>query len=119
MRMAVQARLHREQAGLDGLRSRPVLAYPQTMIESREQEIGHIARQTRHLINEALLRAAGDVGRLAAQVRTLSPASTLERGYAVVQLADGGAVLREPSDAPKGTALRLRLAQGELAATAD
>jgi exodeoxyribonuclease VII large subunit len=49
-------------------------------------------------------------------VRALSPAATLERGYAVVQRADG-VVVRTPGDVAAGDRLRVRLADGELAAT--
>ncbi|QAY62005.1 exodeoxyribonuclease VII large subunit [Xylanimonas allomyrinae] len=118
MRHALRARLDREQHGLDGVRSRPVLARPLTMVESRERDVAHTVRHARHLLNAALLAASGEVGRLEAQVRALSPASTLERGYAVVQRADGH-VVRAPDDAAPGTPVRLRLARGELAATVD
>ena len=55
---------------------------------------------------------------LGAQVRALSPAATLDRGYAVVQLQDGR-VLLDPDDVEDGEPLRLRLARGELAARAE
>ncbi|MCL2595316.1 MAG: exodeoxyribonuclease VII large subunit [Promicromonosporaceae bacterium] len=118
MRQSLIARLHREQQGVDAIRARPVLARPLSMVESREQEIAGVVRHSRHLLSEVLLRASGEVGRLAAQVRALSPAATLERGYAVVQ-RDDGTIIRAPADAPSGAALRIRLAEGELAATAD
>ncbi|WP_425954774.1 exodeoxyribonuclease VII large subunit [Xylanimonas sp. McL0601] len=118
LRHALRARLDREQHGLDGVRSRPVLARPLSMVESRERDVAHTLIHARHLLNAALLQASGEVGRLAAQVRTMSPASTLERGYAVVQRADGH-VVREPDDAATGTHVRLRLARGELGATID
>jgi exodeoxyribonuclease VII large subunit len=116
MRHAVRTRIEREQRGLDQTRTRPVLARPVTMIELRERDIASRIAQARLLLDAILLRAAGDVGRLGAQVRALSPASTLERGYAVVQRADGH-IVRSPDDAPAGTALRLRLAHGEATAT--
>jgi exodeoxyribonuclease VII large subunit len=66
----------------------------------------------------ALLDAAGaDLAHSRARVAALSPAATLQRGYAVVQRADG-AVVREPADAPAGTALTLRVAGGTLPAVA-
>jgi exodeoxyribonuclease VII large subunit len=40
----------------------------------------------------------------------------LERGYAIVQRAADGAVLRDPLDVEPGDDLRVRLAQGELGA---
>ncbi|MCL1868865.1 MAG: exodeoxyribonuclease VII large subunit [Promicromonosporaceae bacterium] len=118
MRRALRGRVDREQHGLDGIRSRPVLARPESMVDSRERDVRYAISHARHLLNAALLQASGEVGRLEAQVRALSPASTLERGYAVVQRADGH-VVREPADAAAGTRVRLRLARGELAATVD
>jgi exodeoxyribonuclease VII large subunit len=58
---------------------------------------------------------AGSLTHLRERVRALSPAATLARGYAVVQ-DSGGAVVRGPEAAPPGTRLRLRLAEGDLAA---
>ena len=118
MRHALRARLDREQHGLDGVRSRPVLARPLSMVESRERDVAHTIVHARHLVNAALLQELAEVGRLCAQVRALSPASTLERGYAVVQREDGH-VVREPGDTATGTRVRLRLARGELGATID
>ncbi|WP_344248476.1 exodeoxyribonuclease VII large subunit [Isoptericola hypogeus] len=122
IRAAMASRLDREQHGLDAVRSRPALATPQSMVDAREREVGQHVRHARHLLDAALLRASGEVGRLAAQVRALSPASTLERGYAVVQRGDGH-VVRSPGDVAVGDALRLRLAVGaldaEVTATAD
>ena len=46
----------------------------------------------------------------------LSPQATLERGYAVVQQADG-AVVRDPADVALTEPLRIRVAGGELRAT--
>ena len=45
----------------------------------------------------------------------LEHAVTLERGYAVVQRADG-AVVRDPAEVAAGDRLRVRVAAGELAA---
>ncbi len=113
MRGAVAAMLDREQRGLDGVRSRPVLAMPQTMLESRERDVLQAIRHGRHALDALLLRASGEIGRLGAQVRALSPASTLERGYAVVQRADGH-VVRRPDDVTVGAGVHVRLAQGAL-----
>ena len=59
--------------------------------------------------------AEEDLQHLLARVRSLSPQSTLERGYAVVQRSDGKAV-RQVTDVKNGDAVRIRLAQGQLAA---
>ncbi|SKC52099.1 exodeoxyribonuclease VII large subunit [Krasilnikoviella flava] len=113
MRAAVAGRVAREQHGLDALRSRPALARPQTTIDVREREIAQLVRHSRHRLDAALLRAAGEVGRLEAQVRALSPQATLERGYAVVQRGDGH-VVRAARDVEPGDAVHVRVADGAL-----
>jgi exodeoxyribonuclease VII large subunit len=50
-----------------------------------------------------------------AQLTALGPAATLARGYAVVQ--SGRTVVRSTGDAPAGTSLRIRVADGALLAT--
>ena len=55
-----------------------------------------------------------DLRHLSARLGTLGPAATLARGYAVVQTGDR--VLRSVSDAPAGTALRIRVADGAVTA---
>ena len=62
--------------------------------------------------------AAEDLQHLLARVRALSPQSTLERGYAVVQRSDGKA-LRNAKDVASGDSVRIRLAQDSVAATID
>lgn len=116
-RRAVVGRLDREQHGLDAVRSRPALAQPGTTIDRREQDVAHARERARRGFAAALVHAGAEVGRLHAQVRALSPASTLARGYAVVHGPDG-AVVRSPYDVAPGDDLRVRLAEGELHATA-
>jgi exodeoxyribonuclease VII large subunit len=62
------------------------------------------------------------VGHLAARLATLGPAATLARGYAVVQTvptAKPMGVLRSVNDAPPGTKLRVRVADGAVAAVSE
>jgi exodeoxyribonuclease VII large subunit len=51
-----------------------------------------------------------------AHLRSLSPQSTMDRGYSVVQLEDG-AIVRDASKLKVGTRLRIRVAKGETGAT--
>ncbi|GEA89616.1 exodeoxyribonuclease 7 large subunit [Cellulomonas cellasea] len=113
MRGALVHRLTREQHGLDALRSRPVLAAPVRLVETREQDVHRLRDGARRALEQAVVRAGADTARLAAQVRALSPAATLARGYAVVQRADG-AVVRDPQDVTQGEDLRVRVAHGEI-----
>jgi exodeoxyribonuclease VII large subunit len=112
----------REQRVLAQLRSRPVLAEPLTALRVRADEV-HRARSAVRRDIARLIDAEGErVGHLSARLATLGPAATLARGYAVVQTlaADGSpAVLRSVGDAPAGTRLRVRVADGAVAAVSE
>jgi exodeoxyribonuclease VII large subunit len=56
------------------------------------------------------LEAAG------AALGVLGPQATLDRGYAIVRRARDGAIVRDPAAVPPGSALRVRVARGEVAA---
>ena len=73
--------------------------------------------RARRTVLAGLAAAEADLAHSRARVAALSPAATLERGYAVVQAADG-TVVRDPADVAAGDALRLRVAGGSLDAVA-
>ena len=114
-RAAIRARLDREQAGLEAVRSRPALATPTTLVDQLEQRLHTLRDNARRSLDSALRHGHAEIVGLAAQVRALSPAATLDRGYAVVQGPDGH-VVRDPADVSAGERLRIRVAAGELAA---
>jgi exodeoxyribonuclease VII large subunit len=113
---AITHRLEREQQRLDALRSRPVLAAPVTLIDQHAAAISALRSRTRLVVSHRLERASSELSHTLARLRSLSPLSTLERGYAVVRRAADGTVLRDPADVAVGEDLRLRLAAGELTA---
>ena len=124
---AVDGLVTREEHRLQALRSRPVLADPGRAVAERVAEVGALRDRSRRAARHRLDREAVVLEHTRARVLALSPAATLARGYAVVQLtgaadadagAATGAVVRAPSEAPPGTALRLRLAGGDLGAVA-
>ncbi|MEU5965490.1 exodeoxyribonuclease VII large subunit [Micromonospora parva] len=115
---AVRNLVDRETHRLDGLRSRPVLARPQVMVEHRATELTALRQRAGRCLEHRLTAAEGDLRHTLARLRALSPAATLDRGYAIVQRADGQ-VVRAAAEVGKGDPLRVRLADGELAATVD
>ncbi len=115
-RGAVTHLLRREAAGLESVRSRPVLARPEALLEPRLRQVADLRRESWRRLDAVVLAGTASVARLAAQVRALSPAATLERGYAVVQRADD-VVVRSPDDVAVGEPLRVRVAGGEFPAT--
>jgi len=116
-RRALQARVDRELHGLARLLERPVLADPVgALLVRRELEVSGALGRARRATAHRLDRASDELTGLRAQVAALSPAATLARGYAVVQ-DETGAVVRGPDDLEVGAAMRVRLADGQIAAT--
>ncbi|CAL8898977.1 exodeoxyribonuclease 7 large subunit [Kocuria varians] len=110
---AVSTLIDREQQGLATMRSRPSLSQPDGMILVREEDLDRWRSRAWSAVNSQTLRAQDAVSQMRARVRALSPQQTLDRGYAVVQAADGS-VLTDADDAAAGQALAVRLARGEL-----
>ncbi|MFP5347083.1 MAG: exodeoxyribonuclease VII large subunit [Actinomycetes bacterium] len=115
LRRSVRARLDAEDARLEVLAARPVLAEPRVVVEQHAAAADDLRQRARRALRERLDRAGGETRYLRGTVQALSPASTLQRGYAVVQTAEG-TVVRAAEQVDVADALRVRLAQGELAA---
>ena len=103
---------------ISGIRSRPILANPFTLVDERALQISQLelclSSQLRNTLEKQQLLVTG----LRGQVRALSPKLTLDRGYAVVRDKDGH-VLTAPKQTKSGQKLRITLAGGDLGATAD
>ncbi|HEY0888573.1 MAG TPA: exodeoxyribonuclease VII large subunit [Nocardioides sp.] len=108
--------LQREQAALDGLRSRPALADPRSLLDARLTEVDALRERARRTLEHRLDRAADDIDHHRARARALSPLATLQRGYAVVQDAEGHVVSSVAGVAP-GATVSIRVADGRVAAT--
>ena len=113
-RRALSGHVASERRHLVALRSRPVVANPAAMIDARRAELEALTARSQRRVLASVHRAADQVGHLRAQVRTLSPLSTLERGYAVVQHRDGSVVMDQDDVAPDEL-LRVRVARGDFA----
>lgn len=111
---AVRTLLDRESAALRSIRSRPCLADPRSMLDPRAHEVLALRDRTRRVLAGMLDRAADDIRHTLARVTSLSPAATLQRGYAVLQRNDGQ-VVRRAAEVSPGDRLRARLAEGTIA----
>jgi exodeoxyribonuclease VII large subunit len=115
-RAAVAGLLHREQAGLDALRSRPALADPRSLVDARADEVLLLRDRARRCLGHALDRAGDDLAHQRARARALSPLETLRRGYAVLQDAEGH-VVGSVTAVGTGAAVTVRVADGRVHAT--
>ncbi|WP_405913289.1 exodeoxyribonuclease VII large subunit [Streptomyces sp. NBC_00963] len=112
----VQGLLDREQRGLAAALARPSMERPQRMVEEREEAVDALVERSRRTLRHLLDRADSELSHTRARVVALSPAATLERGYAVLQ-RENGAVVRAPGEVTDGEPLRARVAGGELGVT--
>ncbi|MFF8607278.1 exodeoxyribonuclease VII large subunit [Streptomyces sp. NPDC015346] len=108
----VRGLIDREERGLAHALARPVMEHPQRMVELREEEIDALLARSRRTLGHLLDRADSELSHTRARVRALSPAATMERGYAVLQRADGS-VVRSPDEVAVDEELRARVAAGE------
>ncbi len=113
---AVAGLLDREQHRLDAIQSRPALARPELMIEGRLADLTGLRERAGRCLAHRLTGGVEELTHTLARLRALSPAATLQRGYAIVQLPDG-TVVRAPAQVAPGDPVRLRLAGGEVPAT--
>jgi exodeoxyribonuclease VII large subunit len=115
----LSSRLARAQSRLRPLASRLALASPRRRLERSGLAVAalqqRLARARSRLIetrHERLMRAV-------AGLEARSPLATLARGYAIVTRLPGGEIVRAPDQAPAGTRIQARLAQGVLTAVVD
>jgi exodeoxyribonuclease VII large subunit len=104
-----------ENSKIANLAARPVLRDPTVMITSRLEIITSLRDRSIRSFQGRLAIAQEELQQVTARVRALSPQATLDRGYAVVQLADGS-IARDSAALTDGEKLRIRLAQGETSA---
>lgn len=114
LRLAMASRVTREQTSLDAVSSRPVLARAHDLVTRHQADITSTRDRMRRAFAHRLDRAQADHDHQLARLRTLSPAATLDRGYAVVTRPDGRLVSAVAGLAP-GTPLTLRLRDGRVA----
>ncbi|MEN3584990.1 exodeoxyribonuclease VII large subunit [Streptomyces sp. ZYX-F-203] len=117
-RRCVEALLDREERGLAQALARPSLQAPYRMIDDRAESVTGLLERARRALGHRLDRAESDLEHTRARVVALSPAATLERGYAVLRRADGRAV-RDPDEVASGEPLRARVSGGEFSVRVD
>ena len=100
------------------LRSRPMLANPFGYIEDQATELNRELTSLRAAVNLTLERATAELSSQTQVLRSLSPQSTLDRGYSVVR-DETGHVIGDAAKVKAGQKLMIRLAKGEIDATAD
>jgi exodeoxyribonuclease VII large subunit len=111
-------RIDLETTRIANFKNRPVMKDPHVLITTRAEIIAGLRDRSNRSFGASLKLAKEELKQVKARVRALSPQATLDRGYSVVQLADGQ-IVTDPKKLKQGDLLRLRLAKGETKATAS
>jgi exodeoxyribonuclease VII large subunit len=110
-------RINLEATQIANFKNRPVMKDPHVLITTRAEIIAGLRDRSNRSFGASIKLAKEELKQVKARIRALSPQATLDRGYSVVQLADGQ-ILTDPKKLKQGDLLRLRLAKGETQATA-
>jgi exodeoxyribonuclease VII large subunit len=113
LRAALSGWVDREQAGLDALRARPALADPASLLTARADEVASLRDRARRTTLHRLDRSTDEIAHQRARARALSPLATLQRGYAVLQSAEGH-VVTSVAGLSAGQAVSVRVADGRV-----
>ncbi len=109
-RQAVEGRRRRLAAAQQRLQGHD----PRRRAAAQRQQVAALEQRLRHLARTRLERAGERLGNASRALHAVSPLATLERGYAVLQRADDGTVLRRAGAVAVGEPVCARLAHGRL-----
>ena len=98
------------------LRNRPVMKDPGVMIKVRKDDLTALRDRSHRGFKALLDIEKKEIKGVIAHLRSLSPQSTMDRGYAVVQ-SDDGKIVRDATKLKAGSVLRIRAAKGEAKAS--
>ena len=98
------------------LRNRPVMKDPSVMIKVRKDDLTALRDRSHRGFKALLDIEKKEIKGVIAHLRSLSPQSTMDRGYAVVQ-SDDGKIVRDATKLKVGSVLRIRAAKGEAKAS--
>jgi exodeoxyribonuclease VII large subunit len=98
------------------LRNRPVMKDPSVMIKVRKDDSTALRDRSHRGFKALLDIEKKEIKGVIAHLRSLSPQSTMDRGYSVVQ-SDDGKIVRDATKLKVGAVLRIRAAKGEAKAS--
>jgi exodeoxyribonuclease VII large subunit len=98
------------------LRNRPVMKDPSVMIKVRKDDLAALRDRSHRGFKALLDIEKKEIKGVIAHLRSLSPQSTMDRGYSVVQIGDGK-IVRDATKLKAGDVLRIRAAKGEASAS--
>lgn len=113
LQRALKLRLQRQDDRLHELHQRLQRSSPARMLARKQQQLAPLQQRLQHGIEQLLRQRQQQLQFQARQLHGVSPLATLERGYAIVQDAQGQAITQQEQVQP-GDRIRARLHQGAL-----
>jgi exodeoxyribonuclease VII large subunit len=113
---ALTARIDYESNFISQLRSRPVMKDPGAFIAILHDELKDLRQRSTRSFTATIDAERKELKAITAHLRSLSPQSTLDRGYSVVRNAKGD-VIRDPKQLSKGEVIAIKFAKGQTSAT--
>lgn len=115
---ALTSRLDYESNFIAQLRSRPVMKDPGAFLTLLSDELTDLRQRSLRSFSSTIDAERKELKAITAHLRSLSPQSTLDRGYSVVRNAKGE-VIRDPKQLKTGDLLAIKVAHGETSATVN
>ncbi|WP_353065165.1 exodeoxyribonuclease VII large subunit [Arcanobacterium hippocoleae] len=114
MRNAFTQKINIMQNELNQIRQRPIFANPENLVINRHEDIQNLHYTLRNQIQHRIKLSTTDFTGLLKQLRTLSPYSTISRGYSVLHRIDG-TIVTSTKEVKANTKLAAILKDGTLA----
>ena len=115
---ALANRVEYESTFIAQLISRPVMKDPGAFLTILSDELKDLRQRSTRSFTATIGAEQKELKAITAHLRSLSPQSTLDRGYSVVRNA-AGEVIRDPKKLRSGDQLAIKVAKGETSATVN
>lgn len=108
-----------KQFKLSNLSARINNQNPEQIILRQNEKVKSLETQFKSAITHTIEKANGEITNLEQLLNTVSPVSTLERGYAIVTAQKTNKIVTNTKGLKKGDPLRIRLATSEIDSTVE
>jgi exodeoxyribonuclease VII large subunit len=115
---ALSSKVEYESTLIAQLRSRPVMKDPGAFLVILSDELSDLRQRATRSFTATIDAERKELKAITAHLRSLSPQSTLDRGYSVVRNSKGD-VIRDPKQLQRGDVLAIKVAKGETSATVN
>ena len=114
LRFAMDAQCQRLESALQRYETHPVFRFPYRTWERCTQQTDLLESALRQTLARRLERETQNMGRLAAQLQTLSPVNVLARGYSLTKSEASGQLVRNVVECAVGERLVTQLQHGRV-----